>query len=90
MTTKILQHVNWRRTNSAKDGAESLLFVLDGNPSTYQEFAEDYYECSIDLEAVTSIYQHQPLTAEMIKALNPEVSLESLASDLEQIAYPAG
>ena len=60
------------------------------NPSTYREFAEQYYECSIDLEAVSSIYQNQPLTTEIIKALNPEVSLESLASDLEEIGYPSG
>ena len=70
------------------DGSEDLLFVLDGNPATYQEFAEQYYERSIDLEAVTSIYQHQPLTAEIIKALNPEVSLGGIGPDLEEIAYP--
>ncbi len=71
------------------DGSEDLLLVLDGNPSTYREFAEEYYECSIDLEAVSSIYQHQTLTAETINALNPEVALEGLASDLEEIAYPS-
>ena len=69
---------------------QRLLFLLDGDPATYQEFAQEYYECSIDLEAVSSIYQHQPLTAEIIKALNPEVSLESLSSDLEEIAYGRG
>ena len=94
----------WRRTADASwqtgqidypkeddaDGSEELLFLLDGDPATYQEFAQEYYECSIDLEAVSSIYQHQPLTAEIIKALNPEVSLESLSSDLEEIAYGRG
>lgn len=69
------------------DGSEDLLFILNGNPATYKEFAEQYYECSIDLEAVRSIYQHQPLTAEIINRLNPEVSLESLGPDLDEIAY---
>lgn len=69
------------------DGSEDLLFVLNGDPATYKQFAEEYYERSIDLGAVRSIYQHQPLTAEIIKGLNPEVSLESLDSDLEEIAY---
>lgn len=69
------------------DGSEDLLFVLNGDPVTYHQFAEQYYECSIDLHAVRSIYEHQPLTAEIIKALNPEVSLDSLRADLEEIAY---
>ena len=72
------------------DGSEDLLYILDGDPKTYQEFAEQYHECSIDLGTVRSIYQHQPLTTQMIKGLNPEVSLESLASDLEEISYRSG
>jgi len=70
------------------DGSEDLLFILDGDPRTYQEFAEHYYECEIDLQSVTSIYEHRPLTSEIVKKLNPEVSLESLRSDVEEIAYP--
>ena len=69
------------------DGSDDLLFILDGNPKTYQEFGEQYYERSIDLGAVTSFYEQQFLTPQMIKSLNPEVSLESLISDLEQIDY---
>lgn len=70
------------------DGSEYLLFVLNGDPATYQEFAEQYYECSIDLEAVSNVYQHLPLTTEIVKTLNPEVALESLGSDIDEIAYP--
>jgi hypothetical protein len=70
------------------DGSEDLLFILDGDPRTYQEFAEHYYECEIDLQSVTSIYEHRPLTSEIVRKLNPEVSLESLRSDVEEIAYP--
>jgi len=70
------------------DGSEDLLSILDGNPKTYREFAEEYYECGVDLESVISIYEHQPLTSGLVKKLNPEVSLESLTSDLEEIDYP--
>jgi hypothetical protein len=70
------------------DGSEGLLFILDGDPKTYQEFAEQYYECAIDLVSVTSIYDHQPLTSEIVKKLNPDVSLETLSSDIAEIAYP--
>jgi len=70
------------------DGSEDLLFILDGDPGTYREFAEQYYERSIDLSAVADIYQQQPLTEEILKRLNPEVVSENLNSDLEQIGYP--
>jgi hypothetical protein len=70
------------------DGSENLLFILDGEPSTYQQFAEEYYEAPVDLRTVASIYEQQPLTSEMIERLNPEVSLETLKEDLEQICYP--
>ena len=69
------------------DGSDDLLFALDGDPESYKEFAENYYERSIDLSAVQSIYQHQPMTIEIAKTLNPEVELESLRSDLEEIEY---
>jgi hypothetical protein len=69
------------------DGSDDLLFILDGDPKTYQEFAEPYHERSIDLGAVTSIYEQQPVTPQITEGLNPEVSLESLTSDLEQIDY---
>lgn len=69
------------------DGSDDLLFILDGDPKTYQEFGEQYYERSIDLGTVTSVYEQQSLTPQMVESLNPEVSLESLTSDLEQIDY---
>ena len=43
---------------------KDLLFMFDGNPSTYKEFAEDYYEKKILLASIESIYQHKPLTKE--------------------------
>ena len=70
------------------DGSEDLLFIFDEDPGTYQKFAEEYYECTIDLNSVTSIYEHRPLTAEIIEKLNPEVSLESLSPEIEEIDYP--
>ena len=69
------------------DGSE-LLFILDGDPKTYQEFAEEYYECAVDLGGVTAIYEHRPLTLEIVKQLNPDVSLKTLRSDVAEIDYP--
>ena len=72
------------------DGSEDLLFILDGEPATYREFAEQYYERPIDLSAVAYIYQQKPLTSDVVEMLNAEVSRESLKSCLEEIGYPRG
>jgi hypothetical protein len=71
------------------DGSDALLAILDGQAATYQEFAESYYERSVDLSSVEKIYQHRPLTQELISALNPELSPEDLAADILEIAYPS-
>ena len=70
------------------DGSEGLLKMLDSKPETYQKWAEEYYERTIPLEAVKSIYAHKPLTDEIIKQLNEKNSLSKLAKDLQEIGYP--
>ena len=72
------------------DGSNDLLFALDGDPETYKEFAESYYECSIDLSAVKCIYEHQPMTVEIARTLNSVAELETLRRDFDEIAYPLG
>ena len=70
------------------DGAEDLLFILDGAPTTYRKFAEQYYERPVDLSAVIHVYEQKPLTSEILEVLNPKTSLEDLKLDLEKIGYP--
>ena len=70
------------------DGSGWLLSILDGDPSSYKEFAEDYYEQTVDLEVVKAIYEHRPLTEEIVRELNPEISLKDLKVDVEEIGYP--
>jgi hypothetical protein len=73
------------------DGSAEWLFdvLLDGRPEAYQEFAEEYYEVAVDLEAVRSIYALRPLTQGIVSALNPEVDLSGLEEDLVEIGYPS-
>ena len=71
------------------DGSAGLLAILDGDPQTYWTWAADYYEQPVSLAAVTAIYQHQPLTRELVARLNPDITLEDLAADITEIAYPA-
>jgi hypothetical protein len=70
------------------DGSGVLLSPLDGKPQTYQKWAEGYYERPVDLGTVRQIYKHKRLTDEMVARLNPDLSLQGLANDIEEIGYP--
>ncbi|MFF0171236.1 hypothetical protein [Streptomyces prasinus] len=71
------------------DGATSLFHLLvDRSPEAFQRFAEDYYEVSVDLVAVSQVQALQPLDQELVSLLNPEVSLADLAQDISEIGYP--
>jgi hypothetical protein len=70
------------------DGSAWMLKILDGSPSTYREFAEDYYARKIEADAVNRIYRHEPATAAVVQALNPDMTLRDLRSDIEEIGFP--
>ncbi len=69
------------------DGSAKLLAILDGNPKTYQQWAEDYYERSISFAAVSHIYEHQPLSQQIITELNGELSLADVWESVAEIGY---
>ena len=71
------------------DGAEGLLeLVLDCSPDGYQQFAEEYYEVSLDPADVAAIFALRPLTDQLVTALNPHRTLAELAEDLDSVGYP--
>ena len=70
------------------DGSEYLLSILNGEPSAYKEFADWYYEKTLSLDAIEHIYRHDPLTNDIVSALNDEITLESLIDEADEIAYP--
>lgn len=94
----------WRKYGAAKwqhgpvafppgadpDGSEHLLSALDGRPETYQEFAEEYYEQTIPLEAIRHILDHRPLTDAIVRRLNAERTLANLAEEIDEIGYATG
>ncbi len=79
-----------------KDGSEDLLFILDGYPATYHQFAIGYYEDEfefepekLDLSLVEHIYSHKTLTKDIVLKINPNIKeIEKLRSDLIEIGYP--
>jgi hypothetical protein len=72
------------------DGAPELLALLHEPASAYVEFAQGYYECSLPLGAVEAIYRGDPLTPQLVQALNEALSLADVAAEAQQIGYPLG
>lgn len=71
------------------DGTTGLFQLLvDRSPKAFQRFAEDYYEVSVDLKAVSDVYALRPLDPELVSSLNAEVTLADLAQDISEIGYP--
>ncbi|SRR5713101_1061238 len=71
------------------DGSGWMLSIFDGNPSTYKEWAEGYYERPISFSAVQQIYEHKPLTPELMRELNPTAEFASILPVVAEIDYPA-
>ncbi|GAA3045167.1 hypothetical protein GCM10017562_03040 [Streptomyces roseofulvus] len=71
------------------DGATGLFELLvDRSPEAFQRYAEDYYEVSVDLEAVRDVYALRPLNQKLVSSLNSDVTLADLAEDMAEIGYP--
>ncbi len=82
--------IDYPRLDPTTDGADDLLFALDGLPQTYIAWANEYYEMNIDREAVKRIYRLEPLDEVLIGTLNSETSFEVLQEDIAEIGYPKG
>jgi hypothetical protein len=53
------------------DGAGRLFGLLtDGTPEAFQDWARDYHEMPIDLEAVRHIYAGRPLVTGVLKRIH--------------------
>ncbi|WP_109434667.1 hypothetical protein [Aquimarina sp. AU119] len=76
-----------------KDGSSDLLQLLDGNPMTYKNWAEEYYEEEFEsrdlkLEVIEKIYSGIVISKDLILEINPEFeNFEKLKSDLNEIGY---
>ncbi|GAA4576468.1 hypothetical protein GCM10023176_47900 [Micromonospora coerulea] len=72
------------------DGADWLFEVLvDPTPLAYHRFAEDYYETSVDRSALGAVFALRPLTDDVVRRLNPDLTVEDLADDVAAIGYPS-
>ncbi|MDQ2587961.1 hypothetical protein [Saccharothrix yanglingensis] len=75
--------------DDAQDGADWLFdLLIDGSPEAFQDWAQDYYQQPVDLEAVRHLYAGRPLTTEVVAALNPATTLAAIADDIHRIGFP--
>ncbi|MEU0794078.1 hypothetical protein ABZ342_28760 [Amycolatopsis sp. NPDC005961] len=71
------------------DGADWLFGLLtDGTPEAFREWAQDYYEMPIDLDAVRHVHSGQPLTAKVVTALDSATTLAAVADGVAATGYP--
>lgn len=81
----LLQGDEWLRFG--KDRAEyieDLAQVMNWGVDGYQLWAQDYYEQEIDKEALAQVFEHKTDSRDIAK-LNPDLSIDDLVKDLEQI-----
>jgi hypothetical protein len=93
----------WRETNDAAwqhgpvklpandpdpDGSAALLAPLDGRPQTYADWAAEYFERKLPIAAVEAVYRHEPLDADLLRAIHPGRKMAELQPDLLEIGYP--
>ena len=80
----------WQYNETDKaDGKEELLHIFDGNPATYKQWAEEYFEVEdIPLSIIEQIYRGETLTKNMVLVVNPKIEdWEQLISDLKEANY---
>ncbi|MFH9087673.1 hypothetical protein [Streptomyces sp. NPDC017673] len=76
------------KKDGAPDGADVLFELLvDRSPEAYAEWASEYHEVSVEVEAVRDVLAGHPLTAKIVAELNPYVELSDLAVDIVEIGY---
>lgn len=93
----------WRRSGDARwskvahpdaglphwtDGSADYLSILLAPADCYYDYATDYFECEPPLASIEHIYALAPLTAAVVKSLNPQLSMAEAQASAAAIGYP--
>jgi len=84
----------WRRgpvaspSDGDPDGSENLMWMLDRRPETYAQFALDYFERTLSVALIRTVYEWNPLTPAIASEINPDVIWGDVLRDAEEIGYP--
>lgn len=81
----------WREENAAWMAspenlkAYPLLVFLVNGVAGYHRWAEDYYEKNIDSNVLKEVFTSLAITSDQLAILNPDVTLEDLEEELQEI-----
>jgi hypothetical protein len=78
----------WENEYADPDGSSWLFAQLDGRAESYIQYASEYFEHQLPAGAVTAIIEHRPLTAALVRALNPGRSYHNLTGELSGSDIP--
>jgi hypothetical protein len=70
------------------DGSQDLLWMVNGEPRTYQGWAEENYEIKPALATIQRVYAHRPLTERLLKRLGSPRRMGELTEEL--VVSPVG
>ncbi|WP_405252579.1 hypothetical protein [Dokdonia sp. Asnod3-C12] len=76
-----------------EDGSSNLFHLLDRNPMTFKNWAEEYYEeefehRKLDIALIEKIYSGSTITKELVLKINPNYQdFPKLKSELDEIGY---
>ena len=70
------------------DGSQFLLECLDRSPNSYKKYAEEYFEIDVPITIIEHVYNHLPITNEIVSTLNSDISLSDIKEDLIEVGYP--
>jgi hypothetical protein len=74
--------------SDAEGGVAFLLGYIEDTPESYIDWAEGYYDMQdMSLTAVTEIYNDTPISADLIRRLNPKRDVSSALDELQQSGY---
>ena len=77
------------QTDDPDGSAWMFRLLAEGTPEAYCAYAADYFEVVLDPADVRQIFEHRPLTADLVRRINSDTDFAALAGTLQAIGYPS-
>lgn len=76
--------------HASSDDGSSWMFndIAEGTAEAYLDHAENYFERRIDADAVRAVLVGEPLTAELVRTLNPDADFGKVAEIARRAGHP--
>jgi hypothetical protein len=80
----------WKKVQGSliEDGSDELLALLVAGPAGYVAWAAGYFEVPVSHQAVSAVFEHVPLSDEIILMLNPDAEIDFTYGEAAEIGYP--